>query len=93
MKPENANPKNFIVDKVIYTSPDGNFSIAKGEWVEDEMIRFAFRWNGDINNPSDKGYPSVFDNPMWFQLPYDLRDVLSILIRESDPIDLNKYNI
>ena len=88
MKPEKANPKNFRIDKVIYTSPDGSFSIAKGEWTDDGMNRFAMRWNGDINNPDDKGYPSVFEHPMWFQLPYDIKDILSVLIENSNQMVL-----
>jgi hypothetical protein len=88
MKPENANPKNFTVSRIVYTAPDGSFSIAKGEWTEDNMNRFAMRWNGDINNPSDKGYPSVFDNPMWFQLPYDIKDILRVLIENSNEMVL-----
>lgn len=84
MRPENANPKNFKVNKVVYTSPDGSFSIARGVWTEDNMNRFAMRWNGDINNANDKGYPSVFDNPMWFQLPYDIKDILRVLIENSN---------
>jgi hypothetical protein len=88
MRPENANPKNFTIDRVIYTSPDGSFSIAVGEWTEDKMKRFAMRWNGDINNPNDKGYPSVFDNPMWFQLPYDIKDILGVLIENCNKMVL-----
>lgn len=86
MKPEDAKPKNFKVEKVIYTSPDGYFSVAKGEWTDDKMKRFAMRWNGDINNPNDKGYPSVFDNPMWFQLPYDIKGIIKALINDSQLI-------
>ena len=86
MKPENANPNNFKIDKIIYTSVDGSFSIARGEWTEDGMNRFAMRWNGDIHNPIDKGYPSVFDHPMWFQLPYDIKDILKVLIENSNPM-------
>ena len=88
MKPENANPKNFQVAEIVYTSSDGGFSIARGWWVEDEMDRFAMRWNGDPSNPDDVGYPSVFANPMWFQLPYDLRDMLAVLISNSKPMEL-----
>jgi hypothetical protein len=84
MKPENVNPKNFIVSKILYTSADGSFSIAIGEWTEDKMNRFAMRWNGDINNPIDKGYPSVFNNPMWFQLPYDIKDLLKVLFENCN---------
>ena len=88
MRPENANPKNFTVSRILYTSPDGSFSIARGEWTEDNMNRIAMRWNGDINNPSDKGYQSVFDNPMWFQLPYDIKDILRVLIEDSNEMVL-----
>lgn len=87
MRPQDANPKNFTVQRIIYTSPDGGFSIAIGEWVEDEMNRFAMRWNGDINNTNDKGYPSQGGNPMWFQLPYDLRGMLAALIQNSQTIE------
>ena len=89
MRPEKACPKNFLHNgNIIYTSPDGHFSIAKGEWTEDEMPRFAMRWNGDINDPNDKGYPSVFDYPMWFQLPYDIKDILQALIANSNAMTL-----
>lgn len=88
MKPENANPKNFKVEKIIYTSADGSFSVAKGEWTDDEMNCFGMRWNGDIKNPDDKGYPSVFDNPMWFILPYDIKGLLAALIENSAPMTI-----
>ena len=87
MDPKDANPKNFKVEKILYTSPQG-FSIAKGEWTEDEMNRFAMRWNGDLNDSEDKGYPSVLGHPMWFQLPYDIKDILKTLIENSGPMTM-----
>ena len=84
MNPQNANPQNFIVHDMLYTSPDTYFSIAVGEWVEEGEIRFALRWNVDINDPSDHGFPSVFGHPMWFQLPYDIRDIVQVLTAHSD---------
>lgn len=86
MKPENANPNNFQVQKIIYTDPNGNFSIAIGEYDGDGVNRFAMRWNGDINNPNDKGYPTVFSNPMWFQLPFDIKDVIATLVGSSNSV-------
>jgi len=66
MDPNQVNPGNFIVQKIVYTAPNGGWSIAKGEWVDDGMVRFAIRYNGDINDPNDKGYPSSRNNPMWY---------------------------
>ncbi len=86
MRPEDVNRKNFTLISIIYTSPDGGFSIAKGTWNEDEMTRFAIRWNGDINNQNHKGFPTYKEFPVWFQLPYDLRDFLTVLIKNSDQI-------
>jgi hypothetical protein len=74
MRPEDANPQNFQHNgNIIYTSPDGFFSIARGYWSGDEegTTRLAMRWNGDINNSSDLGHPNVRGYPMWFQLPSD----------------------
>ena len=83
MKPQDVNPRNFQVHKIVYTSPNGGWSIAKGEWVDDGMERFAIRYNGDINNPEDNGFPSTFGNPMWFQLPYEIKELLKELIEHS----------
>ena len=77
MQPENVNPQNFKVEEIIYNR--GNFSIAIGVWTEDNMSRYAMRWNEKDSNPEDKGYPSVFQYPMWFQLPYEIEDVLQVL--------------
>lgn len=89
MNPLNVNPEKFTEIRVIYTSPDKSFSIATGHWKDDEMERFAMRWNGDINNPNEKGFPLSHNNPMWFQLPYDLRDLISVLIINSRPMTIN----
>lgn len=77
MQPEEVNPANFTVERIIYNQ--NNFSIAIGIWNEDGTRRFAMRWNERNNNPKDKGYPSVFQHPMWFQMPEDIRDIIPIL--------------
>ncbi len=63
MKPEKVTPKNFRPNIVIYD--DGDFAVAYGIW-EDGGSRFAMRWNGTGDDP---GYPKLFNNPVWFQLP------------------------
>ena len=80
MNPKDVNPGNFTVDRIIYTDDTKeHFSIAVGTWNDDGTVRFAMRWNGDETNPDDKGYPKVFGNAMWFQLPPDLAPVLKAL--------------
>jgi hypothetical protein len=53
-EPEDVNPSNFEVDRVIYNQ--GGFSIAIGTWVEDETERFSMRWN---EVPTAIGYPTL----------------------------------
>ena len=67
MNPENVNPNNFKVEKVLFNNED--FSIAFGTW-EDGIKYIAMRWNG---NNSDAGYPKVFGHPMWFLIDNELR--------------------
>jgi len=64
MRPENVNPNNFAVEKIIYN--DTEFSIAFGQW-ESGTRSIGMRWNGVDDN--DAGYPKVFGNPMWFLIP------------------------
>ncbi len=79
MKPEDVNPKNFIVTKILYNK-DG-FSIAEGIWVDDKSNRWAMRWN---NSPTETGYPSVFKHPMWFQLPNNFKEILLEALLKSE---------
>lgn len=82
MRPQNANPQNFIHNgNIIFTSPAGHFSIAKGIWKENGVSteRLAMRWNGEITDPNDKGYPRQGAHPLWFQLPDDVREVKDIV--------------
>lgn len=90
MDPKDVKPRNFNHNgNIIYTSGDGKFSIAKGVWTDDNTKRFAMRWNGDVSNSKDKGYPSVFDFPMWFQLPEnDIKGVLAALIENCDDVQI-----
>jgi hypothetical protein len=85
MQPENVNPANFTVERIIFN--DGEFSIAVGIWNDDETRRFAMRWNGNNTNPSDVGYPSVFHHPMWFQLPEDPQGVVAALQQNLSSLD------
>ncbi len=79
MQPQQVNPGNFQVERIIYNQ--NGFAIAVGIWVEDGTRRFAMRWN---DSPTIKGYPSVFNNPMWFQLTDDIQGVINTLISNSN---------
>lgn len=79
MQPQQVNPGNFQVERIIYNQ--NGFSIAIGIWQEDGTRRFAMRWN---DSPTDKGYPSVFNNPMWFQLTDDIQGVINALVSNSN---------
>lgn len=85
MRPENVNPKNFDVEKIIYD--DGIFSIAYGNW-QNRHMHLAMRWNGD--KEEDIGYPKVFSHPMWFQIPENLKiPILKALINLEGSIPKN----
>lgn len=75
MNPENVNPSNFQLERVIYNQDE--FAIAIGIWQDDETRRFAMRWN--IAN-TNAGYPNYAGNPMWFQLPINASEVVTTLI-------------
>lgn len=79
MHPNDVNPGNFTVDRIIYNDPNEQFAVAVGTWHDDGSTRYAMRWTGDQGDDEDRGYPKVFKNPMWFQLPIDPSAVLSAI--------------
>lgn len=70
MKPENVNPGNFEQIDIIYDNSE--FSIAYGIFEEGEKC-LGIRWNGDVNDEKDFGYPRSRNYPMWFILHQDLK--------------------
>lgn len=79
--------------RVIYTSPDKNWSLALLDWL-DENGRFnnpqdwnrdclGCRWNGDINDPADQGHPRSHGHGTWFILPDPLADLIRIIIQHD----------
>lgn len=83
MKPQDAlNPRNRIADgslNVIYTAPDGSWSLAEMVWDEEPAV--GCRWNGDINDPNDKGNPRSHANGTWFILPNEIGGPLAALAK------------
>lgn len=87
-KPEDVNPQNFQVDKILYN--DGDFSIAWGQWENNEM-RLGMRWNGEAEDP---GYPKLFNHPVWFVLPEALAlPILKSLIGINSSVNNNVLDV
>lgn len=78
-KPQEVNPKNFELVKVLFDN--GDFSIASGTWNGKEGT-IVMRWNGDDEN--DMGYPKTFGHPMWFVVHDDLKKMILKGIIEID---------
>lgn len=78
MNPQDANPRNFEVQSIVYN--DGDFSVAYGRWKDDTM-QLAMRWNGDTEE--EKGYPKTFGNPMWFIVSSGIKKTILKSLLES----------
>ncbi|MBX3164544.1 MAG: hypothetical protein KF900_08685 [Bacteroidetes bacterium] len=88
MKPEEVNPSNFEVEKIIYD--DDEFSIAYGQWhkAEQGSRHLAVRWNGE---GEEKGFPTSFGRPVWCLISSDLTDIFLTALLSSP--NSNKKNI
>lgn len=73
MRPENVNPQNFTVDRIIFNNK--HYSVCYGHW-KNEPNTLAMRWNGDINKNSDLGYPYYKSTPYWFVVDRSLMIVI-----------------
>jgi hypothetical protein len=83
MRPQDAlSPRNKIeADSldVIYTAPGGGWSLAEVVW--DGEARVGCRWNGDINDPEDKGNPRSHNQGTWFVLPDEIGFPIAMMVR------------
>ncbi len=83
MRPQDAlSPRNRIAPgslNVIFTAANGEWSVAEMVW--DGKRSFGVRWNGDINDPDDKGNPRSHANGTWFILPDEIGQPISALAR------------
>lgn len=63
---------------------DGDFAVITGRYDGGITPAYGIRWNGDPDNPDDKGYPTTFGHPGWFVLPPVLaKPILHTLLVES----------
>ncbi len=79
-KPENVNPGNFKVKKILFNND--SFSVAYGVW-ENKTNVIAMRWNG--NDEKDQGYPKTFGHPMWFIVHDDLKNMIIKGLIDENP--------
>jgi hypothetical protein len=74
MRPQDAiSPQNRLDSaslKIIYTSANGDWSLAEMLWDGEPAI--GCRWNGDINDHADKGNPRSHAQGTWFILPDEI---------------------
>ena len=68
-----APKANWVLSNVLFSSGQGGWSAAEGEWDGDACL--AIRWNGSdategVGNPQSRGHPT------WFIVPRDLGRVL-----------------
>ncbi|WP_232476182.1 hypothetical protein [Flavisphingomonas formosensis] len=87
MNPQNAvSPSNRLREgtlNVIYTAPDGSWSLATMIWDKEECV--GCRWNGDINDPDDKGNPTSRGRGTWFILPGAIGRPIADLVEAFSP--------
>lgn len=80
MHPEDAkSPKWRITGPItiLHISPDEQWSLASMTY-DGVPNRIGIRWNGDINNRDDLGYPSARgSNGAWFILPDDVAGMMT----------------
>jgi len=63
MKVKDVSHSLFPAPEILYQ--DNEFAVAWGTYA-DHGKRLAMRWTGKQSDPKDKGYPKLFDNPVWF---------------------------
>lgn len=67
---EVRHPKNRLLSlEVILFEEDEGYSVALVEWDEPGAYALAMRWNGQKDNPHDKGVPTSRGWPTWFVVP------------------------
>jgi len=84
MRPEHAtSPRNRIAEgsvRVIYTAPDGYWSLAEMTY-DDEPGAVACRWNGELEDPDDKGNPRSHAQGTWFVFPRELGRPIAAMVK------------
>ena len=77
--------KRWDLIEVIHTGKGGHWSLARGDWENNEGKRekdvLAIRWNGA---EGERGFPGVGKYPLWFILPWELYEAIrSVVLQEQ----------
>ena len=87
MKPDQVifPQKRWRLIEVIHTSKGGHWSLARGDWGNNEgkweKDVLAIRWNGA---EGERGFPGVGKYPLWFILPAELYEAIrSVVLQEQ----------
>lgn len=72
--------KRWRLDKVLFDSGKGEWSIAEGQWDHNGRWKdvLAIRWNGSDELP--KGHPQSRGLATWFIVPNKLEDAIRSVI-------------
>ena len=72
------SPKGrWATNKVLYDGGEGQFSVAEGQWEDDDGRRGAalgIRWNGKTGK--EVGNPQAYGNPTWFIVPKEIENTV-----------------
>jgi hypothetical protein len=76
LMPQNRlSPRSRVarVIRVLYTSPNGQFSLAEISWrengwngTEETVVGACWNYNSDPNDPNDVGFPRSHAHGTWF---------------------------
>jgi hypothetical protein len=67
IKAQDVQHKKWTETTVLYD--DNVFSVIWGRYDNFTRKTMAMRWNGAQDDPEDVGYPKLFKNPVWFNIP------------------------
>jgi hypothetical protein len=96
MDPKDAlSPRNRITAgsiAIIYTHPSTDWSVATMTY--DGHAAVGMRWNGDINDRKDLGYPSARGtNGAWFVLPDEIAALVLALVLAAEATEASAGNL
>jgi hypothetical protein len=92
MRPEDAlSPRSRLVGDsltVIHISPPNergrSWSLAEMVW--DGNPRVGCRWNGNLDDPEDRGNPRSHGQGTWFILPDEIGQPIAALIKAAKDV-------